>query len=160
MGCVAALIVAAGAFISYDRYMLNESFLSYDESGLYEEDNMLKTKNWFHCQYGFDAPGNEIEFVTLTTTPYDSHRNNSGNNEIREIRDFSKLDEMFYEDDGVKVYYHIRKIYYVPPEYAEKLMEQGYWEDNDEDSGEEYIKANQYKIDELVSVSTLLWEEK
>ena len=42
----------------------------------------------------------------------------------------------------------------------EKLMEQGYWEDNDEDSGEEYIKANQYKIDELVSVSTLLWEEK
>ena len=56
----------------------------------------------------------------------------------------------------------IKKIYYVPPEYAEKLMGQGYWsDDHDESTGEEgYIKANKDKIDELVSVSTLIWERK
>ena len=62
----------------------------------------------------------------------------------------------------MKEFHKIKKIYYVPPEYAEKLMGQGYWsDDHDESTGEKgYIKANQDKIDELVSVSTLLWEDQ
>lgn len=163
VGCVAALVVAAGAFIAYDRLMLNESYLSYDESGLYVEDNMLKTATGYHCQYGFDAPGNEIEFITLTTTPYENYRNSRSDvKDIREVRDLSKPQESVIEYDGVKEFHKIKKIYYVPPEYAEKVMGQGYWsDDHDESTGEEgYIKANKDKIDELISVSTLLWEDK
>ena len=163
VGCVAALVVAAGAFITYDRLMLNESYLSYDESGLYVEDNMLKTATGYHCQYGFDAPGSEIEFITLTTTPYENYRNSRSDvKDIREVRDLSKPQESVIEYDGVKEFHKIKKIYYVPPEYAEKLMGQGYWsDDHDESTGEEgYIKANKDKIDELISVSTLLWERK
>ena len=163
VGCVAALVVAAGAFITYDRLMLNESYLSYDESGLYVEDDMLKTATGYHCQYGFDAPGSEIEFITLTTTPYENYRNSRSDvKDIREVRDLSQPQESVIEYDGVKEFHKIKKIYYVPPEYAEKLMGQGYWsDDHDESTGEEgYIKANKDKIDELVSVSTLIWERK
>ena len=117
----------------------------------------------YHCQYGFDAPGSEIEFITLTTTPYENYRNSRSDvKDIREVRDLSKPQESVIEYDGMKEFHKIKKIYYVPPEYAEKLMGQGYWsDDHDESTGEEgYIKANKDKIDELVSVSTLIWERK
>lgn len=158
VGCIVAAVVAAGAFGTYYKYVLDESHMSYEESGVYLENDVLKTKNNYYCMYAFYAPGNEIEFITLTTTPYESRRDQR--KEAIEILDFKVVDETYVEQDGVVETYEIKQAYYVPPEYAEKLMSNGYWADHEDGTEEGFKKANQEKVDELISVSTLLWERK
>ena len=158
VGCIVAAIVAIGAFGAYYKYVLDESHMSYEESGAYLENDILKTKNNYNCMYAFYAPGNEIEFITLTTTPYESRREQG--KEATEIIDFKVIDEAYVEHDGITLTYEIKQVYYVPPEYAEKLMSNGYWAAHEDDTEEGFKKANQEKIDELISVSTLLWERK
>lgn len=158
VGCIVAAVVAAGAFGAYYKYVLDESYMSYEESGVYLENDVLKTKNNYYCLYGFDAPGNEIEFIILTTTPYESGRNKG--KETTEIRDFKVVNETHIEHDGIVETYETKQVYYVPIEYAEKLMANEYWADNEDDTEEGFKKANQQKLDELISVSTLLWERK
>lgn len=156
VGCIVAAVVSAGAFGIYYQYVLDESYMSYEESGVYLENDVLKTKNNYYSMCGFDAPGNEIEFITLTTTPYENRRDQK--KEVTEICDFKVADETYVEHDGIVETYEIKQVYYVPPEYAEKLMTAGYWADYQEGTEEEIEKNNQQKLDELISVSTLLWE--
>ncbi len=158
VGCIVAAIVGAGAFGAYYKCVLDESYMSYEESGVYLENDVLKTKNNYYRMYGFDAPGNEIEFITLTTTAYESGRNRE--KETTEIRDFKVVNETRVEHDGIVETYETKQVYYVPVEYAEKLMAQEYWTDKEDDTEEGFKKANQEKLDELISVSTLLWERK
>ncbi|MBQ8151366.1 MAG: zf-HC2 domain-containing protein [Firmicutes bacterium] len=149
--CVAAAVFAAAFYF----IAINESYMTYEESGIYVEGDTIKTSSGYYCSYGFDSPDPDIEFVYLTTTVYQSHRTEAKPIEIYHMNDDESGD-------------NYKKVYYLTEEYAKKLSDDSrrknvFWNegepaDSEEEGAANYRKANLEKIAELEKNSTLIWE--
>ena len=103
--CITAVVVAAISFSAFYVGFVREYYLPYDDSGVYVENNTIKTRSEYQCFYGFDDPEEEgIFYMYLSTTPYHEHQEKDGVTEMLHIND---------RDDTT------RKIYYIPKEYVD-----------------------------------------
>jgi len=152
VGCVAALLVAALGFGLFYNFTVRESYLSYEDSGIFVENDVIKSKNSYHCNYMFDTPDGTNMFMFLTTTKYDSSHSEIMEMEGIEIMNMAAMAPLVETDDNgnVKEIAPPSTLYYIPEEYAEKMKEVGFWSEGD----------NTEKVNEIISVSTLVWKAK
>ena len=150
--CLTIVIVAAIATGLLYGIVIKESYIPYDESGLYVKDEYIKTDNNYYCSYGFYSPDNETEFIYLTTTVYAEHMKDRGTVEVCSLNDKSYS----MDDDGnVTGEQTTKEIYYVSKENA-KLLRNGYWVSAETEA--DYLAENQVRLDELKAASILIWK--
>lgn len=155
---LSAVLVAAVSFGLFYGLVVRENYMSYDDSGLYVEDDTLKTDKNYYSYHGFTAPDSEIEFIYLTTTIYQSHRRNASTTEVLHLDPEATVTTEMDDDGNVIKEWNLKEIYYVPKEYAKKLNSQNYW--SDDSSGSDWQEANKQKIDELKSIAAPVWKAK
>lgn len=102
--CASAVVVATLLLSVFYVVFVREQYLPYDETGVYVENETLKTNNEYQCFYGFEELENKgVFYIYLSTTPYHKHQKN----------EFTI--EMFHMSDADN---EIRTIYYIPKEYV------------------------------------------
>lgn len=130
--CIAAAGVAALAFSLFYAVFVREQYLAYDESGVYVENDTLKTKDEYQCFYAFEDPDDKgVLFMYLSTTPYHKHQKKDA------------VTEMFHMSDADN---KISSIYYIPQEYVKDFR--------DYENG-----LSDEKREEIKDVAPLLWSE-
>lgn len=152
--CITAMLTAAVALGLYYMIFVKQSYLSYEESGLYVENADLFTREPYYCYYGFGSPQEDTVFVYLSTTEYEK---NKKRNEAVLVDDLQREVTIFDGEKESKELSVVKHIYYVPQEYV-KRMKDGYWVMGDTYS--EYMEMNQARLKELKKASILIWEEK
>lgn len=158
--CAAVLaVVLLAVGLGYGIFF-RESYISYEDSGLYVEDGLIKTSVNYFCSYGYDDPENEVEFIFLTTTAYENTFGWDG------VKQMITLDTdrttILIDEKGERTECRIKEIYYVPKQYAKKLRDQHYWESVKSDDVAAQRKASQKNAEltqELKEVSVLVWQE-
>ena len=152
--CITAMSTAAIALGLYYMIFVKQSYLSYEESGLYVENADLFTREPYYCYYGFGSPQEDTVFVYLSTTEYEK---NKKRNEAVLVDDLQREVTIFDGEKESKELSVVKHIYYVPQEYVNR-MKDGYWVMGDTYS--EYMEMNQARLKELKKASILIWEEK
>jgi hypothetical protein len=72
--CVTFLTVAMLAAGLYYLLFCKESYVAYEDTGIYAEGNCLYTKKPYNCYYGYwDEDDNNL-YIYVSTTFYESHR--------------------------------------------------------------------------------------
>ena len=139
--CITAVVVASIALCSFYSIVLKESYLPYEDTGLYVEGNELYTKEPYFCYYGFDTPEDGTMFIYLTNTFYGSHQ---------EVQKKIMVDKFISTEND-----EIKQVYYVPQEYVE-FLSNGDWVSANNEA--DYIENNQENLTEIKENSTLIWE--
>ena len=150
--CITAMLTAAIALGLYYMIFVKQSYLSYEESGLYVENADLFTREPYYCYYGFGSPQEDTVFVYLSTTEYEK---NKKQNETVLVDELQREVTIFDGEKETDELLAVKQIYYIPQEYV-KRMKDGYWVMGNTYS--EYMEMNQARLEELKKVSTLIWE--
>lgn len=143
---ITAVLVAVIAVSIFWGCVFNQSYMSYENTGLYVEDNKLYTNTPYYCYYGFDSPEEGTIFIYMTTTFYESHSKTQ-----KEV----VVDE--FESDNNDNEDNIKQVYYVPHEYV-KFLKNDSWEVADTEA--DYVAINQSKLEKLKKNSTLVWSSE
>ena len=141
--CLTAVVVISIAIGTFYGIVIKDSYIPYEDTGLYIDNNELCTNEPYHCYYRFDSPEEGTSFMYMSNTFYGTTLKE------REKITIDDFDSSESSDDDVK------QLYYVPQEYVEFLSEYNWIE---ADSEEEYIAKNKDKLDELKKNSTLVWK--
>ena len=142
--CVTALLVIAIALGAFYGVVHKQSYLTYADTGLYVENNELRTNKPYYCYYGFDSPEEGTLFIYMTTTYYESH---SKNKNVIIVDDFSFALDTDNPD--------VKQVYYVSEKYVKSLKSGSYFVSAGSEA--DYIANNQSKLEELKKNSTLVW---
>jgi hypothetical protein len=144
--CLSAIITIAIFAGLFYGLIIRESYVSYEDSGLYVEDNILKSKSNYSCYYGFDAPGNEIEFIYLTTTAY---KGKGSREKVVELQNLKNNTSTIKKGNGKVEKKVIKEIYYLSKEDAKMVSSPGFWSENKQEK--------EAQLNELKSLSKLVW---
>ena len=156
---LSVIVVAALSLGCYYITNIKESYLPYEETGLYYEDGYLKTDKNYHCSYSFYRPDISTEFLFMTSTIHSNHFEKEETTLM-----FSAGEEpVLYNGEISEENEVVNAIYYVPEKYARQLQKQNFWPESGNGATEEeaeanYQKATQEKIEELIESSTLVWK--
>ena len=142
--CVTALLVIAIALGAFYGIVHKQSYLAYADTGLYVENNELRTNKPYYCYYGFDSPEEGTLFIYMSTTVYDSHSKNQ------------KL--VVVDDWNAGTAFDVKQVYYISEEYVKPLKDCSYFVSADNEA--DYIANNQSKLEELKKNSTLVWSSE
>lgn len=142
--CVTALLVIAIALGAFYGVVHKQSYLAYADTGLYVENNELRTNKPYYCYYGFDSPEEGTLFIYMSTTVYDSHSKNQ------------KL--VVVDDWNAGTAFDVKQVYYISEEYVKPLKDCSYFVSADNEA--DYIANNQSKLEELKKNSTLVWSSE
>ena len=144
-----AVILVVVLFLGvYYGVFVRERYLSYEESGIYVENDMIKTaRNYYSAHESLRiVDDGVIAFVYLSTTV---HEDNMSQGETVDIEDFNKQDITLTKDGGNNVEkISVVKAYYVPEEYAKKM------------SNHYPSFASDKELQDIMDASVLIWERK
>ena len=141
--CVTAILVLAIAIGTFYGLVHKQSYLPYADTGLYVENDELRTNKPYYCYYMSDSPEEGTVFIFMTTTFHDSH---SENQKIVTVDDFSGLDTSKPD---------VKQVYYISQDYVEPIKNSSYFVSAESES--EYLANNKSKLEELKENSTLVW---
>lgn len=136
----AILLIALALGLGYGLFG-KQSYLPYEETGLYVEDGKLHTKEPYYCYYAFESPEEGTLFIYMTTTVYESNGNRDKDVTVDELYRECNTEEVVRTD--------IKRIYYISKENVQ-VFKDGYYS----------IIKNQERLDELKKESILIWEGK
>ncbi|MBQ9535641.1 MAG: zf-HC2 domain-containing protein [Clostridia bacterium] len=159
-GCAAALAVLGLAWGIFYYAAVRLFPVSYESSGIFVEDNILKTKTFYREAYILSSPDGSAAFVYLTATKYDLRRPEITNIEHINIFNLDEMEPAKQLDENGNIVAELGRpnaLYYVPQKYAAKLEDTSYWDPYWEDGDEAKMLE---KLDDLISASTLIWEAK
>lgn len=145
---IAVILVTALFLGIYYGVFVRERYISYEDSGIFVENDIVKTNRNYHCLHNIERIMDDsvIAFVYLSTTVYEDNRPQG---ETAEIEDFSKQGMILTVDSGDKVeQYSVKKAYYVPDEYAKKM------------SNHYPSFASDEELRDIVDASVMIWERK
>ena len=142
--CVTALLVVAVAIGAFHGIVHKQSYLAYADTGLYVQNNELRTNEPYYCYYGFDSPEEGTLFIYMSTTFYDSH---SKNQKLVVVDDFSDTGNL-----------NVERVYYISEEYVKPLKNCSYFVSADNES--DYIANNRSKLEKLKKNATLVWNSE
>lgn len=137
--CAMALLVGVYYFLK-----VREIYLPYQDSGVYVQNNVIRTEALYHCSYGIYSPDGEDCFIFLTTTLYNNLTQDHGEDQIHEMSDEGQARTLGYND--VESDFTCNRIYYVNEETAKKYK-----------SGD-FKMMTEENIKELKDSSILVWE--
>ena len=151
VGCIVAAVVAAGSFGAYYKCVLDENYMTYEESGLYVKDNALMTNERYYSFQSYDSADNKAAFIYMTTTFYESHKGEKTTVKAASVMDLNEYGRSIVHDDkgNVAVSDQITEVYYVPESEVGKLNK-GYWSESETE--------NKEKTNHLKSISELVWK--
>ncbi len=140
--------VAAMALLIGIYYFLKvrEIYIPYQDSGIYVQNNVIKTDALYHCSYGIYTPDGEDCFIFLTTTLYNNLTEDHEDVMIQEMSDQGKPRTIGSIDEESDL--SCNQIYYVNEETAKKYKK-GY-----------YMMMTEENIKELKDSSVLVWERE
>ena len=154
--CVAAVIMGV-----YYGTVIHESYISYEESGIYVTEDALRTDIPFYKSVGIYSPDGESLFLFLTSTVHSRHQKDDS---IYKGAPFVSLTE---EDRTIKVFDDnqtlveeqlCKEIYYLPEEKAKQFMHVMKWT-NEGSTDEEVQKNRDQEVEELKNISVLGWSD-
>lgn len=144
-----AVILVTSIFLGvYYGVFVREQYLSFEDSGIYVENDIVKTTRNYHCLHDNQRIMDDgvVAFVYLSTTVYEDNRPQG---ETAEIEDFSKQDITLTKDGGNNVEkISVKKAYYVPQEFAERMSD--YYPSF----------ASDEELQDIMDASILIWERK
>ena len=144
-----AVILVTSIFLGvYYGVFVREQYLSFEDSGIYVENDIVKTTRNYHCLHDNQRIMDDgvVAFVYLSTTVYEDNRPQG---ETAEIEDFSKQDITLTKDGGNNVEkISVKKAYYVPEEFAERMSD--YYPSF----------ASDEELQDIMDASILIWERK
>lgn len=146
VGFITALVVAPLCLGIFYKIAVVGSYVPYEKSGVYVEDNILKTTKFYRTNYIFRSPDGTIAFTYMTATNHDLSQSVDSIN----LMDLDQIEPAVQKgDDGniIKEFEPVTALYYIPQQYANKLGGRSFWIEGDETE----------KLEELISVSTLVW---
>ena len=152
--CLTAVLVAAIAAGLFYGVVVRESYVPYQDAGLYTEGSTLHTNAPFYRYFGFGSPEEGTVFIYLTTTVYESHKSQKEDTLIDVFHEETPPPD---EDGTVNEVTQpaVNRVYYIPQEYV-KLLRQGYWIPAESEA--DYLAKNQERLEELKEKSVLVWE--
>ena len=124
----------------------------YEKSRVYVEGSMLCSRLPYREAYVLQAPDCKTAFTFLAASKRDLQEPDEAFIEHVNIMDMDKFEPAKRLDENGNVVAELggpTALYYVPPKYAMKLEDQSFWADDEAEM--------QRQLDELISVSTLLW---
>ncbi len=145
---IAVILITSLFLCVYYGVFVRERYISYEDSGIYVENDIVKTTRNYHCLHDNQRIMDDgvIAFVYLSTTVYEDNRPQG---ETAEIEDFSKQDITLTKDGGNNVEkISVEKAYYVPEEYAKKM------------SNHYPSFASDEELRDIMDASVLIWERK
>lgn len=135
--CVSAAVVAALSLSIFYAVFVREQYLPFAETGVYVEDETIKTKNEYQCFYGYEDPDDKsVFYMYLSTTSYHKHQQKDAPTEMFHLSDTDNT---------------ISTIYYIPEEYLDDFK--NYSRGSNHDLTDEMLN-------ELKDVAPLLWSAK
>ena len=144
-----AVILVTSIFLGvYYGVFVREQYLSFEDSGIYVENDIVKTTRNYHCLHDNQRIMDDgvVAFVYLSTPVYEDNRPQG---ETAEIEDFSKQDITLTKDGGNNVEkISVKKAYYVPQEFAERMSD--YYPSF----------ASDEELQDIMDASILIWERK
>ena len=144
-----AVILVTSIFLGvYYGVFVREQYLSFEDSGIYVENDIVKTTRNYHCLHDNQRIMDDgvVAFVYLSTTVYEDNRPQG---ETAEIEDFSKQDITLTKDGGNNVEkISVKKAYYVPEEFVERMSD--YYPSF----------ASDEELQDIMDASILIWERK
>lgn len=144
--CVAAL--AAGVFYGT---VLHETYIPYEDSGIYVTEDVLKTNRNYYKNSGIYSPDGEACFIFMTTTVFTDMTKDRTQAGIpiwvldKKSRTTTEVDDYGHVTEQV-----CREIYYVSEEKAKQFLRVMRWT-----SGREAEEVEEMKAD-----SVLVWSDK
>ena len=142
---IAVILVTALFLGVYYGVFVREQYISYEDSGIYVENDIVKTTRNYHCLHDNQRIMDDgvVAFVYLSTTVYEDNR---AQGETTEIEDFSKQDVTLTSDGGNSVEkISVEKAYYVPEEYTERIANH-------------YLSfVSDEELQDLMDASILIW---
>ncbi len=150
---VTAVLVAALMFGIFHRFVLHETYIPYEESGLYVADDAIRSERNYYKSTGLYSPDGESLFLFMTTTAYVELCEKDG---LRAGTPIIALDEksrtmQMTDDEGHVTKQVCREIYYVPEKTAKQYMRVMKWTSEGETEEE---------VEELKEASVLLWSDE
>lgn len=152
---VIVLAIVLGCFSAYYFAVMRPKYMTYKESGLYVEDNILMTNENYHSFHSFDSVDNKTAFIYLTTNFYEKHKKEKTDSKAIEVVDLHEFTQPVVRDENgnVAVSDEITAVYYVPKSAVEQLNKKdGYWGGTTEEEKE--------KMEQMKSESQLVWKSK
>ncbi len=154
--CITAILLVAIAIGVLYPLFFKESYLTYEEAGLYVEDGILRTDESYYSTYLYDSPEEGVLFIYMTTTVYERNREQDESIIVWDLDSEYAYMEAYSKLAG-REQVEGQSVYYIPQEYIE-LLEEGYWVDAEDE--EEYKAKNQDKLEALKEDSILVWERE
>ena len=156
---ITAVCIAAAFFGLYYGLVIHETYIPYEESGIYVTEDAIRTDRGYYKSTGLYSPDGETLFLFLTTTAQTQARKSPTLTTIPVMGlDKESLTTRIMEDDVPVREVECREIYYVPENTAKQMMRFMTWKR--EGGTEEEIQQNiEKQVGELKSASTLIWSD-
>jgi len=151
IGITAILLMAIFVGLYYALF-IKQSYLPYEETGLYVENGRLHTKEPYYCYYCYESLEEGTIFVYMTTTAYESNNNQDKDVTVDELYRECDDNSQIEEESGTK----IERIYYIPKDKIQSLTDV---HSISKETDKENIYGNQEWLEELKRESVLIWEE-
>lgn len=142
--CIAA--IAGGLFYGI---VVHETYIPYEEAGLYVSDETIRSDREFYKSTGIYTPDGKTLFMFMTATKYTELKDNGIEVGWPIISLTDDALTMHIEDDNGNVTEQVcREIYYLPEQKAKQLMKVIKWPDDNVEK----------EIENLKEISVLIWE--
>lgn len=146
LGCITALVIASLCLgISYKINVIG-FYVPYENSGVFVEDNILKSTKFYRTNTLFRSPDGTIGFMYLTATKHDLSQSIDPFNLIG-IEGIEPGVQKDHDGTIIEEFGPMTALYYIPQRYVNSLKDHSYWPEGDEAE----------KLEELISNSTLIW---
>lgn len=148
--CLTAVLLITVGVGFYYMFFVKQSYLPYEETGLYVEDGVLQTKEPYYCYYVFEVPEEDTLYVYITTTAYER---NQEQGKVVIVDELYRESITTYDDSEIEEFEktEFKKVYYISQENVQTLKDI-YWESDETEAG---IRE---RIEALQEESFLIWE--
>ena len=161
IAAIGAIAIFAGLFYFV---CVDKIYVPYEESGLYTDNGVLYIEANGYSTWRFTLSGYpETEFMYMERTRYeqithDKHDNTDPVLRTPHVFEYPLLPDVIDPEIPEEYKYRIKEIYYVSAETAQKLNSGEYGIIEDGLSQEEISELEKKNLEELKSVSQLIWK--